>query len=427
MRSRSSSSGRFLFVLFLGLSVAAQDAPPSDTDARIRYYRARLGGPGTYPSYARLGAAYLQKARETGRASYFDDAARYLEQSLAYQRSYEALLWLAAAELARHRFPEARAAAQEAVETLPNDPAALGVLFDSYLALGEVERGHAVLETLAALPDHFAALTRQATFQELKGNLPGAAETMQRACALADATAAPAESRAWCQVRLGALAAARCQEKEAAAAFLHAQALFKRNPLAVEHLAELRAAQGRAAEAVSLYEELAKQTAEPQHRLALAELYDITGKKRAARRQRARAEEDMRRATQAGSRLYLRPLAFLLLGNPESAREGRQLAEQDSAQRQDRFARDTLAWATFRTGQEREAMELYEVILREGSPEPALLLRIAFVQLATGDREAARRSVEQALVCPLALRPAERAQAELLRNELRSAGELPVK
>ncbi|MGH9791584.1 MAG: hypothetical protein ACRD5W_10275, partial [Candidatus Acidiferrales bacterium] len=31
------------------------EAPASDTDARIAFYQARIGGRGTYPSHARLG------------------------------------------------------------------------------------------------------------------------------------------------------------------------------------------------------------------------------------------------------------------------------------------------------------------------------------------------------------------------------------
>ena len=41
-----------------------------------------MGGPSTYPSYARLGLAYAEKARATGRMSCYLDAALQLERSL---------------------------------------------------------------------------------------------------------------------------------------------------------------------------------------------------------------------------------------------------------------------------------------------------------------------------------------------------------
>ena len=90
-----------------GRASAAENSVPSTADARIRYYKARLGGAGTYPIYARLGAAYIQKARETDRLSYYSEAEKYLLRSLEFQRNFEALYWLNSVYLAQHRFPEA--------------------------------------------------------------------------------------------------------------------------------------------------------------------------------------------------------------------------------------------------------------------------------------------------------------------------------
>ena len=102
-------------------------APPaSDTDARIAWYRARAGGRGIYPHYARLGLALLQKARETGQSQWYSEAERSFRTSLDYQLNYEALFGMGSVLAARHQFQEARPYAQQAAAALPGSAEAQG-------------------------------------------------------------------------------------------------------------------------------------------------------------------------------------------------------------------------------------------------------------------------------------------------------------
>ena len=146
--------------------IRSHRTPGSDTDARIQFYQAKIGGPATYPAYARLGAAYLQKARETGDAGYYDQAERHLEQSLRYQRNFEAARWLAAAYSARHTFQRALPYAREAISAVPSDVESQAALFDAQLGLGD--RG-AAAATLAGMLDQgpsFTAGTRLAALKK---------------------------------------------------------------------------------------------------------------------------------------------------------------------------------------------------------------------------------------------------------------------
>lgn len=103
------------------------EAPASDTDARIAFYQARIGGRGTYPSHARLGLTYLQKARETGEGGWLDEAERHLRASLDSQTNYEALLGMGALLAARHQFDDALRHATEAAAALPASVEAQGL------------------------------------------------------------------------------------------------------------------------------------------------------------------------------------------------------------------------------------------------------------------------------------------------------------
>jgi tetratricopeptide (TPR) repeat protein len=410
----------FAFVLTVPCAFAQGAAPQSDTDARIRFYKARLGGPGTYPAYARLGASYIQKGRETGRQSYYDEAVKYLSTSLGYQRNFEALLWLASAQLARHEFREALNYAQEAVETMPTHLSAQGVLFDSYLALGDFQNAEAVAEKMLSLKVGFDSYGRLAAVREYRGNLTGAVEAMEKACGFANGPTAPVETRAWCEVRLGSLhLLAHCATEKTEAAYQRALQLLPDYHRAIEHLAELRAAQSRHNEAIALYHKVLRATADPTYRLALADVYDMQGSSRAAGGERKLALAELRNLAKRGSRAYLRLLALLLLDGRETAAEGLYWAIKDWENRRDAYAADTLAWAHYQNGNTTEALESINEALRPGLKDSTVLLHAAWIHLGVGQHPQAQRLVEQARACPPALRPGDRTQIEKLQAELR--------
>jgi tetratricopeptide (TPR) repeat protein len=417
-----SMGGAFLIALVSAATILAQEPPPpSTTDARIAYYRERLGGPGTYPAYARLGAAYIQKARETGELEYYTEAERHLRRSLEFQRNFEALLWLGIALLNQHRFQEALPYTREAVETLPTSIEAQGALFDVYLSLGEDRKAEEALETLRRLQPGFAASARASSLRQYRGDISAAREAMQEACARAEVESAPVETQAWCQVRLGSFHLAACDAEGAEAAYQLALEKYADYGLAIEHLAELRATQGRIEEAVSLYEKLLQADSDPELRLALAGLLEMDGRRTEAERERTLALEQMRESVSRGEKVYHRPLALRLLGNPQTAREGLQLAKQDWENRRDVFAADTLAWAYYITGEKERARRLMDGILRSGTREPSLLIHAAEVYLADGDAEGAGRALKPLQSCPTALLPDDRAALERLGIALESS------
>jgi len=401
------------------LATRSSPTAPSDTDARIEYYQARLGGPGTYPAYARLGLAYLEKARETGNARYSDDAEQYLEESLRFQRNYEALRGMSILSLARHKFPEAQLFAEEAAAADPGDLEAQGTRFDAYLALGDDPRAETVLEGMLRSETGFVSSTRLANLRQYRGHTPGALEAMRRACSDAEKLGLPAEKRAWCQVRLGSLFVAGCDGAQAERAYQQALEIFPDYFLAREHLAELRAAQDRPAEAMALYAKLLMARPDPHVRLALADLYDSQGMTEDAAGLRAQALTEMRRSAESSSRADWRPLALLLLRDDATAAEGLHWAERDWENRRDVFAADALAWAYFRKGRPADAVPIIERALATGTKEPLLLLHAAEIRLALKERPAAEALLRRAAACPLTLGPAEKRQVERIRMLIR--------
>ena len=400
---------------------AGQPSTNSEAEAQIAYYRKRIGGPGTYPAYARLGLAYVQLARESGTASYYREAVRFLRQSLDYQRNFEALWGMAVALSQQHYFREALDYAQEAAAAMPSNPEAQGVLFDIRLALGDVGEAKAVGIALLEGQPGFHAFTRLAALREYQGNHPGAVEAMLKARDAAAADALPATARAWAEVRLGSLFVADCNASAALEAYHRALAIAPGYFLAIEHLAEWHAGHGHWEKAGSLYRELLKTRPEPQYRFALAEVLRHEGKAKAANREAAKALRELRRAAQSGAQDVFRPLALCLLESGNSVAEGLRWARRDWEVRHDALAADTLAWACFRTGRYDEALSLSGAALDSGTKHPAVLLHAGSIRFHLAKVAEGRALIKQTLACPWAMGPLERTlakqvQAELSRN-----------
>jgi tetratricopeptide (TPR) repeat protein len=403
---------RVVLALFLSASlIAAAPAPERSSRKtaaeRIRFYRARTGGPTTYPIYARLGLAYLERYRETGKTPDWDQAVAALRQSLRYQTNFEALLGLAMTLSERHHFAEALPYAKEALRAMSSDIEAAGTLFDVHLALGNVAAADKVLQEMLKAQRGFHALSRLSALREYQGDLRGALEAMREARDAAARSKFSPNILAWAEVRIGALHVANCEKQEARDAYERALRIIPGYAFAREHLAEWHAAQGHWPEAAGIFRELLKTNASPAYRLGLSEALEAREQAAAAERERTKARDAMLAAQRAGAKDQFRPLTLFYLEEGNVA-EGLRFARLDWAVRQDALAADTLAWALFRNRQDAEAQNLARQAVESGNKSPALLLHSGMILCHTGDLAAGRPLIKHALACPLAFGPEER-------------------
>jgi tetratricopeptide (TPR) repeat protein len=402
---------RAFFALFLGATLinpvsAAERTTAKRAAERIAFYRARIDGPSTYPIYARLGMAYLERFRETGKTSDWDAALKALRQSLEYQTNYEAHLGLAMALSERHHFAESLPHAEEALRAMPSDIEAAGTLFDIQLALGNVAAADKILQEMLTAKRGFHALSRLAALREYQGNLRAALDAMREARDEAQRTKLPPSVAAWAEVRVGALHVANCETQEARDAYERALRIVPEFPFAREHLAEWHAAQSHWPETAQLFRGLLKTNATPAYRLGLAEALRAQQQPKAAEAERAKARDAMLAAERAGAKDQFRPLALFYL--EDQVADGLRFARLDWEVRQDALAADTLAWALFRNEQFAEAEKLAHQAVASGSKNPALLLHAGIILCHAGDVANGRPQIEQALACPLAFLPPDR-------------------
>ena len=141
--------------------------------------------PQDYVSWANLAVAYVEQARITGNATYYEKADDAAARSFEVEpdENFTALAAQAAILAARHDFSDALSSADEALAINPRDLGALAIRVD---ALNELGRYDEQLEALAIADRRqpsTAIATRYSYAYELRGDLDRAAGILRRAAA----------------------------------------------------------------------------------------------------------------------------------------------------------------------------------------------------------------------------------------------------
>lgn len=194
-----------LFLLGPAAELLGQSRP---TDDLIRSYQARVARrPDDLRSYARLGQAYILKARETGDPTYYDLAekalARCLELSPDPVTAARATTDLAVVQTGRHQFREGLATGQKALGYGSGELNAYGLIGDAHVELGEYEQAEAAYEKMKVLQGPFYPHGRLSMLKFLKGDPAGAIAEMRRAVETGIEGNQPKENVAWAQFKLG--------------------------------------------------------------------------------------------------------------------------------------------------------------------------------------------------------------------------------
>ena len=165
------------------LSSAAAQRRVDKTDQVIWDYQQRVRqNPGDVDGYTVLGAAYLQKARDTGDPSYYGKAQAVFDEALRRDpQNVEALIGAGTLANARHQFRAALAIGERARALNPHVPRIYGVIADAQTELGKYDAAVATLQTMVDMRPDLSSYSRVSYARELHGDLEGAVEAMQAA------------------------------------------------------------------------------------------------------------------------------------------------------------------------------------------------------------------------------------------------------
>jgi tetratricopeptide (TPR) repeat protein len=382
----------------LALALAAQTpAPPVDPE--IAFWSARTErDKDDHISATKLGYACLKQARKTGDFRLYAQAEAALTEALKRSPDhYTAILGLATARAARHRFHEAIALAQRAAALQPRDADAYTIIGDAYLGLGDLGAAESAYKDVAARAPGFTTDTRVANLLHARGRSRDAVALLRQALAEATARDLPADTRSWCHVIIGATLFDLGDWTAAEPEYQAALALTPDSYLAIEHLAELRAYQRRDREALALYDRAIALAPHPDFFEAVARVHEWSGHPQAAKGWHARARDGYLAAVQAGDPGYYRHLALFYTDVERKPDEAVSWARKDLELRQDAAAWSVLAWALLAKGDISGARAANAKATAFGTQEAPIWFRAGMIEKAAGRPAAARAAFTRAL------------------------------
>ena len=141
--------------------------------------------PQDHVSWANLAVAYVEQARLTGNATYYEKADDAAARSFEVEpdENFTALAAQAAISAARHDFSDALSSADEALAINPRDLGALAIRVDALNELGRYDEQLKALRVADRFQPSTAIATRYSYAYELRGDLDRAADILRRAAA----------------------------------------------------------------------------------------------------------------------------------------------------------------------------------------------------------------------------------------------------
>jgi tetratricopeptide (TPR) repeat protein len=359
--------------------------------------------PDDFVAQNQLAERYLDLLRTTGDNSYIGKARRAAEASVHSAGMPElntaGRLALARVQLASHEFLAARENAVKLRAIAPDKTFSLGILGDAFLELGEYAEAARLFTQLAkAEPESFESETRQAQLAIVRGEIDSACDHFKRALKTTTTSLTPrqAQLEAWCSVQLGQLYFGRGDWINAEKHYKTALDAAPEYWAALEHIAELRAAQQNYAEATSLYEKVIARISRPELCQALGDLYAFVGKPAEAKPWHDRAATIYLKAVEQGAALYNHHLAGFYSDSVENPAEAVKWARKDLETRHSVYARDAMAWALYRDGQFAEAGREMKKALALGTKDSHFLFHASMIAIANGDLAEGKQFLQRA-------------------------------
>lgn len=344
-----------------------------------------------------LSSEYLQRYRERG------DIGDVLRAQAAAQQSLAAMphdnmagdMALASADLALHRFREARSLIQTArrVQSDNKDFALSEASVD--LELGEYDAADKLIEANtgkgAGAEDIIAS-----RWDEITGHVADAQTRLDHAMHFSDSLYdMPAERRAWYHFRMGELKYLTGDNAGAMAAERDALAIFPADFFALNALARFQLADKQYAAAQETAQKAVALVPSPETLGILADAQTAQGDRTGAGGTRAEidAEATIGNAQHVNDRL----IAVYLADHGLRPAEAYAIAQREIAVRDDIYAEDTLAWCAAKAGKWDIARTASAKALRFDTEDPRLQYHAGVIAQHFGDKSAAVHRYSRAL------------------------------
>lgn len=375
-----------------------------DTVAALQDRLRRL--PEDDSAWSTLALAYVEQARLTGDPSYYPKAEEAVDTSLRLEPRGNVAAHSSAAALAaaRHEFDEALAEADRALAIAPRDGRALAVRVDALTELGRYAEQERAVRRADRLQPGLPVAARYSYVEELRGDLQGATEVLERSLA-----GAALVDRAFLLTQIAELDRRRGLLERAEDNLAQAR---RANPdylaAAVSH-ARLAVAQGDLAVAERRWTGVVRRVPLPEYLLELGEVQLERGRASEAEQQFSIIRTTSRLFDASGVNTDLETAIFEAdHGSPARALR---MARAEWSARQSIHVADALAWALHVNGRDAQALELARRATRLGTEEARLWMHRGLIEASLGMRDDAARHLRRGLAADPGVSPWQASQA----------------
>jgi tetratricopeptide (TPR) repeat protein len=357
--------------------------------------------------YSALGAAFFQRARETGDVEDFQLAEQALNKSLdlvnADFSADAAYSSMAEVCMGEHRFSDAVTYAQKALALGSGDLSSFAIVGDANADMGEYARAAVAYSRLDlagnSTADPHSVYVRDSRTSYLRfvaGDTPGAISLMQSAVTAGAEARLPAENLAWLYFELGEYEVQAGDIAAANHAYLTALTIHPGDYRALASLGKLRGNQGRYAEAIKLYQSAIAVVPMPMYVAELGDLYKKAGNPAEAARQ-YQLVQYIGLLGHINQVLHNRDLALFYADHDIKLDEALALAHKEFEVRHDAYTWDALAWALYKNGKYQEASDAMDNALRPGVKDALLFFHAGMIANRLGQTTQARERLQQAI------------------------------
>lgn len=370
--------------------------------ARVKRY------PEDHAAYAALGAAYLQKGRETADAADYELAKGALEKSLdlvsndpsaAFATTQMAVLCMV-----EHRFEDALTWSQKALALGSGNPSPWAIAGDALADMGDYKGASEAYSHLQSaygseeekLAYSYQRDSRMSFLRFVAGDTQGAIQLMRSAVRTAIDTHMPTENIAWSRYQLGEELFLAGELSASENAYLTSLDDCPGYYRALAGLAKVRASQGRFLDALKLYKQAIAKVPYPEYAAALGDIYRQLGQLDNAKKQ-YQLVELIGYLSQVNRQIHNRDLALFYADHDLKLPESLALARNELEVRRDIYTWDVLAWSLFKNDKPQEASEAISHALEQGTKDPQLFFHAGMIYEKLGDSLKAQEFLRRAL------------------------------
>jgi tetratricopeptide (TPR) repeat protein len=408
MTEETLAPASFSPAVFLPVPAALLLPHATGTERLIKNMQTRVqSNPKDPAAYSALGAAFFQRARETGDVEDFQQAEQALNRSLdlnsADFSAEPAYSTLAEVCMGEHRFSDAVTYAQKALALGSGDLSPFAIVGDANADMGEYERAAIAYSRLDVSGDSasdphnvYVRDSRTSYLKFISGDTRGAIRLMQSAVAAGTEGRLPAENLAWLYYELGEYESQAGDIAAANSAYLTALTVHPGDYRALAGLGKLRGNQGRYAEAIKLYQSAVAVVPMPMYVADLGDMYTKAGNGAEAKKQ-YQLVEYIGLLGHINQVLHNRDLALFYADHDIKLDEALALAHKEFEVRHDIYTWDALAWALYKNGKYQEAGDAMDHALRPGARDALLFFHSGMILSRLGQSTQAKERLQTAL------------------------------